>query len=112
MSTKPDTAKLVAIGQRFRTPYLLQQAGYTLGLAMAEGPPLLALLPGGYLEMVVSLRDDVDKALQDRAVRTVDSKQATSTEQQQMHAATIWARKVGKRAQSAAHLGISVPVLS
>jgi hypothetical protein len=109
MSTKLDTAKLVALGQRFRTPYLLQQTGYTLGLAMAEGPPLLALLPGGYLEMVVQLRDDVQKALEDRAVRATDAKQATSTEQQQMHAATVWVRRVGKRCQSAQHLGLGIP---
>jgi hypothetical protein len=109
MSTMLDTAKLVAIGQRFRTPYLLQQAGYTLGLAMAEGPPLVALLPAGYLEMATHLRDDVQKSLQDRTVSAVDAKQATATEQQQMRAATIWARKVGKRCQSAQHLGIGVP---
>ncbi len=109
MSTKPDTAKMGALGRRFRTAYLLQQAGYTLGLAQAEGPPLAALLPGGYVDMVVKLRDDVQKAQEDRAVHTADAKQATDTEQQTMHAATIWARKVGKRSQSAQHLGIGVP---
>lgn len=107
MST--DTAKLVALGQRFRTPYLIQQAGYTLALAGAEGPPLLALLPVGYLEKVEKLRQRVLEALEDRAVGAVEAKQATSTTQQQMHATTVWARKVGKRCQSAVRLGIGVP---
>jgi hypothetical protein len=108
MSTKLDAAKLAAIGQRFRTPYLLQQAGYTLRLAMAEGPPLAALLPGGYLGLVTRLRDDVRRALEDRAVSAMEANQTVATEHEHMRAATIWARKVGKRCQSAMHLGIGV----
>ena len=61
MSTTPDTARLAAIGVRFRAPYLVQQAGYTLGIAAAEGAGLTALLPAGFLDKVAGLPDDVRK---------------------------------------------------
>jgi hypothetical protein len=108
MSTTPDTAKQAAIGARFRAPYLVQQAGYTIGIAAAEGAPLAALLPAGYLDKAAQLRDEVDKALQDKTVRTAQAKQATGAQNQQMRAATIWVRKVGKRCQSAMQLGIGI----
>ena len=37
MDTQSDTAKYAAIGLRFRGAYLVQQAGYTLGIAALEG---------------------------------------------------------------------------
>ena len=88
MSTTPDTAKLAAIGMRFRGPYLVQQAGYTIGIASLEGAPLTALLPPDFLEKVALLRDEVDKALQDKTLRASEAKQATSSQNQQMHAAS------------------------
>lgn len=109
MSTTPDTARLAAIGVRFRAPYLVQQAGYTLGIAAAEGAGLTALLPAGFLDKVAGLRDDVDKAMQDKTIRTVEAKQATSTQNQHLREGTIWGRKVGKRCQSAVQLGATLP---
>jgi hypothetical protein len=109
MSTTPDTARLAAIGVRFRASYLLQQAGYTLGIAAAEGADLTALLPAGFLDKVTGLRDEVDKALQDKTIRAVEAKQATSTQNQQMREGAIWGRKVGKRCQNAVQLGAVLP---
>lgn len=109
MSTTPDTAKLVAIGSRFRARYLVQQAGYTLGIAAAEGPNLAALLPTSHLEKTTKLRDDVNAALEDKAIRAAESKHATTLQNEQMHAATVWIRRVGKRCQNAAHLGVAMP---
>ena len=84
MSTAIETAKLVTLGMRFRASYLVQQAGYTLGIASAEGEPLAALLPAGHLDKTAQLRDEVDKATQDRTVRAAEAKQTTVTQNQHM----------------------------
>ena len=62
MSTATETAKLVTIGMRFRASYLVQQAGYTLGIASAEGEALAALLPTGHLDKTAQLRDEKNRA--------------------------------------------------
>lgn len=87
MSTATETAKLATIGVRFRGAYLVQQAGYTLGIAAAEGEPLAELLPEGHLAKTAQLRDDVDKAAQDKTVRADEAKQTTATQNQHMHEA-------------------------
>jgi hypothetical protein len=69
---------------RFRASYLVQQAGYTLGIASAEGEPLAALLPADHLDKTAQLRDEVDKATQDRTVRAAEAKQTTVTQNQHM----------------------------
>jgi hypothetical protein len=109
MSTATETARFITIGMRFRAPYLVQQAGYTLGIAAAEGEPLAALCPAGHLVKTTQLRDDVDKATQDKTVRAAEAKQTTVTQNEHMRAATVWIRKVGKRCQSALQLGITLP---
>jgi hypothetical protein len=109
MSTATESAKLATIGIRFRASYLVQQAGYTLGIASAEGEPLAALLPTGHLAKATQLRDDVDKAAQDKTIRAAEAKQSTATQNQHMHEATVWIRKVGKRCQSAVQLGAALP---
>ncbi len=109
MSTATESARLAAIGMRFRSPYLVQQAGYTIGVAFAEGAPLAELLPEGHLAKTTQLRDDVDKAAQDKTVRAAEAKQTTATQNQHMHEATVWNRKVGKRCQSAIQLNLTLP---
>jgi uncharacterized protein YoxC len=88
---------------------LVQQAGYTLGLAAAEGSALTALLPASHLDKTAQLRDDVTRAMQDKTVRASEAKQATNAQNRQMHAATVWVRKVGRRCQNALQLGIALP---
>jgi hypothetical protein len=109
MSTTPDTARLAALGVRFRASYLVQQAGYTLGLATAEGAALAALLPADHLAKTAQLRDDVTLAMQDKTVRAAEAKQATRAQNGQMRASIVWVRKVGRRCQNAIHLGVALP---
>ena len=105
MDTQSDTAKYADIGLRFRGAYLVQQAGYTLGIAALEGTALAGKLPPNFLDRTAALRTDVEKAMEDKTVRTSEARQATSTQNQQHYAAKIWVRRIGKRCQSAMQLG-------
>jgi hypothetical protein len=107
MDTQPDTAtaRYAAIGLRFRGAYLVQQAGYTLGLAALVGTPLAGKLPPNFLDHTAVLRDEVDKAMQDKTVRTVEARQATGTQNQLQRDGKVWVRGVGKRCQSGMELG-------
>jgi len=67
MITKQTAFELAGVGGRYRASYLIPQAGYTLGIAIADGDALAALLPPGFLDEVARLRDDLDKARQDKA---------------------------------------------
>jgi hypothetical protein len=107
--TKLSADELTKLGVRFRASYLLQQAGYTLGIAAADGTPLAALLPQGYLDEVGVARDDVVKASQDKANVASESKQATSTQEALVRAAKVWRRKAAKRAQRALRQGANIP---
>ena len=66
MDTQTDTvtARYIATGLRFRGSYLVQQAGYTLGLAALVGAPLAGKLPPNFLDRATAVRDEVDKAMQ------------------------------------------------
>jgi hypothetical protein len=107
MGTHPDaaTARYAAIGMRFRGSYLVQQAGYTLGLAALAGTPLAGKLPPNFLERTAAVRDEVDKAMQDKAVRNAEARQATGTQNQLQRQGKIWVRGVGRRCQSGMQLG-------
>lgn len=111
MDTQPDTAiaRYAAIGLRFRSSYLVQQAGYTLGLAALAGTPLAGKLPPNFLDRTAAVRDEVDKAMQDKTLRTAEARQATSTQNQLQRAGKVWVRGVGKRCQSGMQLGANLP---
>jgi hypothetical protein len=49
MQTTIPKDELQEIGRRFRADYLAEQAGYTFGIAAAEGEDLSDLLPDGFL---------------------------------------------------------------
>jgi hypothetical protein len=109
MDTPLDAAKLrakhIAIGMRFRGSYLVQQAGYTLGLAALEGTALAGKLPPNFLERTQALRGEVEQAMGDKTVRTAEARQATNLQHQCHSEAKSWVRGIGKRCQSAVHLG-------
>ena len=49
MITEMNRNDLIAMGARVRADYLVEQAGYTLGIAALDGKPLDDLLPDGYV---------------------------------------------------------------
>ena len=68
MITTLSENELVELGSRLRAAYLVEQAGYTLGIAAQEGQPLADLLPQGFLAEVGAARDSVQLAIQDKTV--------------------------------------------
>jgi hypothetical protein len=96
------------MGAHHRASYLVQQAGYTLGLAAADGAALSALLPPNYLDQVAQARNDVDHARQDKVNMEAESKQATNAQNIQVRAAKVWLRKAVKRSQRAQRQGATV----
>jgi hypothetical protein len=109
MITNLPKAELATIGARYRAAYLVPQAGYTLGIADADGPPLSALLPSGFLAEAAALRNDVDKARQDKTIAATEAKHATSTQNDELKAAKVWRQQVVNRASRAVHMGGHVP---
>jgi hypothetical protein len=96
------------MGARCRASYLVQQAGYTLGIAAADGAALLALLPPNYLDQVTQARNDVDQARQDRTNLEAESRHATTAQNTQLRAGKVWIRKAVKRSQRAQCLGAEI----
>ncbi len=109
MITEMTTEELVVLGARHRADYLIEQAGYTLGLAAADGEALEALLPEGYIAEVNGALNAVNLARQDKALMAVESKDATSAHVQGYRNAKVWRRKVASRALRARRMGKDVP---
>lgn len=109
MITEMRTEELVALGARHRADYLVEQAGYTLGLAAAEGKALEELLPEGYLAEVREVVAALTSARQDRALEAAESKEATQAQHQAFKDAKVWRRKVVRRALRARRMGAAVP---
>ena len=108
MITTLSANDLAKTGQRYRASYLVQQAGYTLGIAAVEGAALAALLPANFLDQVTQARNDVDQARQDKTNAAAESKHATTAQNAQLRAAKVWRRKAVKRAQRAERQGVKV----
>lgn len=109
MITDLPKNELAVIGGRYQAARLVQQVGYTLGIAHADGPGVEALLPKGYLDETAAARDEVDKARQDKTIAASEAKQTTDTQNDQVKAAKVWRQQVVSRALRAVHLGIRVP---
>ena len=54
--------QLVELGSRYRSGYLMEQYGYTNGLAAAEGAPLVAVLAANFLTETKAVADKGRKA--------------------------------------------------
>lgn len=108
ITSQPDT-ELVAVGERFRAPYLLQQANYTIELARTEGEQLAKILAPGFLDKLSKIRDAVAQAFEDKAVGAADAKLATGTQNTAARSLKLWGRKAVARANAAMRAGALIP---
>jgi hypothetical protein len=109
MITEISKDKLIEVGSRFRANYLVDQAGYTLGIAALDGKPVYELLPDGFREEVEAAVEKVDAARKDKALMKAESEEATDVQNEAFRQAKVWRRKVAKRAKNAAEMGKSIP---
>ena len=109
MITEISREKLIEVGSRFRANYLVDQSGYTLGLAALDGKPLYELLPDGFKDEVEAAVGKVDAARKDKALMKAESEHATDVQNEAFKQAKVWRRKVAKRAKNAVERGKSMP---
>ena len=109
MITNLPKDELLTLGARYRANYLAEQAGYTLGLAAAEGQPLAFLLPEGYLTELKDAAEKMSDSAKDRALAEAESKEASKSQTAEMQRAKVWRRAVAHRALMAKRTGKEVP---
>lgn len=109
MITNQPQPQLASIGARHRAAHLVQQAGYTLGIAALAGTPLAGLLPANFLDEATRVRDDVDKLRQDKTAVAAEAKQATGTQNSTLREVKDWRRAVASRCLRAVHAGLTIP---
>ncbi|HEV8323439.1 MAG TPA: hypothetical protein VG389_17615 [Myxococcota bacterium] len=111
MITEISIDDLVLQGSRRRAPYLIEQSGYTLGIAAEDGAAIDDLLDPGYVAEVATAADEVRTAMGDKALMAEDSKTATDSQDEQLRRAKVWRRRAVRRAQRAVRQGRTVPDL-
>ena len=99
MITTLSREELIRIGARLRSSYLVQQAGYTLGVAALDEAALEALLGDpALLEAVSGAKGQVEVALADKALVTEEARSLTTGQNEWVAAAKVWRRKIAARA--------------
>ena len=109
MITEISQDELVELGSGLRAAYLTEQAGYTLGLAAADGQGLADILPDGFIKEVKDALASVQAAMQDRQLMEDDSSGAGDARRDSYKAAKVWRRKVLHRCTSAKRAGKAIP---
>ncbi len=111
MITEQPRDDVIAAGARHPGENLIEQAGYTAGIAAADGQAMAGLLPAGYLNDLKTVIELVRDTLKDREFGAQESKFATRGQNQAMRRAKQWMRKVARRAKRAEHMGRKMPDL-
>lgn len=109
MITELPRAEVIAFGARNKAGYLLEQFGYTMELAKAEGEALAELLPKGYLAEVAAAAEEVRKAQGNRLLTGEETKGATQKLNELIRKSKVWRRTIVSRAQRAKKLGKKIP---
>lgn len=107
MLTQLDDMTLIRYGIRFRTGYLVEQARYTLKLALSEDPPLD--LPAGYLARIEQMIARVEGTHDDREVAEVESRLARERQDLLYRESKMWRRRMVARTHRAARMGANIP---
>lgn len=106
MITTLTRDQLVALGAGYRAAYLVQQAGYTLGIAAAEEGEIEAVVGDtNLLEEVTATKASVETVMADRDLLAQESKTLTTVQNQKLREAKVWRRKVALRAARARRQG-------
>jgi hypothetical protein len=109
MITKMKKDDVIAIGARNRASYLLQQHGYTMGIARAESEELIPHLTPTYLDEVDDCAESLREAHKNKVLAAEDAKGSTQHVNEIMRRAKVWRTAVVKRAKKARYMGCEVP---
>jgi hypothetical protein len=100
---------LIELGSRNRATHLLEQYGYTMGVAKLDGEELAALLPAWYPGEVHECADNLRASMQNKLFTAEEAKGSTQLQNDLMRQAKIWRRAAVSRAERAAVLGKKIP---
>ncbi len=100
---------VIVIGARNRAAYLLQQYGYTMGIAREEAADLIPHLTPTYLDEVDACAESLREAQKSRVAAEEESKSSTQQVNDVMVRAKSWRAAVVNRAKKARYMGIEVP---
>jgi hypothetical protein len=109
MITELTKDEVIETGARHRASYLLEQYGYTSGLAKMDGDDLIALMEKRMLEDVAAAADAVTAAYQEKLVAAEESKGSTQAQNAALGKAKLWRKAVVTRCVSAKRGGKKIP---
>ncbi len=110
MITEKSREELIAIGAQHRAANLVQQAGYTLGIAAEEEEEIEEVLEDPALvEDVAAARDNVKASMADRELMEQESREHTKRQNEAVRGVKVWRRKAVARAKRAARRGKDIP---
>lgn len=110
MITEKPREELITIGAKTRTPQLVQQAGYTLGMAAESEAEIEAILEDDQLvEQVEAAKERVKSAIQDRELMEQEAEEQTRQQNAVLRESRVWRRKVAARARRAVRRGKKIP---
>ncbi len=110
MFTKMKRDDVIALGARHRGSYLLEQFGYTIGIARLDGEALVNVMPKGYLDSVTEYADRVREAMKNKTLAAAESKGSTHDVNNAMLEAKAWRKAAVSRGKIALRAGFDVPV--
>ncbi len=111
MFTKMAKNDVIAIGARHRGAYLLEQYGYTMGIAKLDGEELAALAPKGFLDEVAACAEKVSEAMKNKTMAAEESRGSTVSVTRAMRRAKEWRSAAITRGKFAARGGENIPAV-
>jgi hypothetical protein len=109
MLSKKPKEEVISIGVRNRASYLLEQYGYTMGVAKLDGDALVNIMPAGYLDEIDQCADRVREAMKNKTLVAAESKSSTQSVNQVMRLAKEWRRAAVSRGKVAKRTGYDIP---
>ncbi len=109
MITKQSRSSVIELGSRNNGGYLLEQYGFTIGLARLDGTALADLLPDGYLDEVQQAADEVHAARKQKALVAEESKNSTENVNRILRESKVWRRTMVSCATKARRMGEDIP---
>jgi hypothetical protein len=109
MISEMDKDQVIELGSRNNAGLLLEQYGYTMGLAKLEEDLIAALLAPGFLGEVAGAAEKVSVSLKDRTLAAEEKKGSTQEQNSLLRQAKVWRRAVANRASRSKRMGKSIP---
>lgn len=109
MITNVPQEEVIRYGARFRGTYLLEQTGYTLGMARLSEQAFTPDLGADFLAEMERTKDAVSVGLRSKEIAEEESRLATVAQNESVRVGKIWRRRVAAFGRFLALRGIETP---